>query len=48
MGTYVMPLAQENAPNKIRAGQDPFFISSSLCILSAFLAWFLLPEISQV
>lgn len=48
VGTYVMPLAQENAPNKIRAGQDPFFISSSLCILSAFLAWFLLPEISQV
>ncbi|KAJ5173219.1 Glycerophosphodiester transporter GIT2 [Penicillium capsulatum] len=47
VGTYVLPLAQDNAPNKIRAGQDPFFISSSLCILSAFLAWFLLPNINQ-
>ncbi|KAJ5717757.1 Glycerophosphodiester transporter GIT2 [Penicillium malachiteum] len=47
VGTYVLPLAQENAPNKTRAGQDPFFISSSLCIFSAFLAWFLLPQINQ-
>ena len=48
VGTYVLPLAQNNAPNEIRAGQDPFFISSSLCIFSAFLAWFCLPQINQV
>lgn len=48
VGSYVLPLAQEHAPNKTRAGQDPFFISSSLCIFSALLAWFLLPQINQV
>ncbi|KAJ6095778.1 Glycerophosphodiester transporter GIT2 [Penicillium sp. IBT 16267x] len=47
VGTYVLPIAQDNAPNKVRAGQDPFFISSSLCIFSAFLAFFLLPQINQ-
>ena len=48
VGTYVIPIAQKNAPNAIRAGQDPFFISSSLCIFSAVLAFFLLPQIEQV
>lgn len=48
VGTYVLPIVQENAPNHIRAGQDPFFVSSSLCIFSAFLAFFLLPQINQV
>lgn len=47
VGTYVIPIIQENAPNEIRAGQDPFFVSSSLCILSAALALFLLPHIGQ-
>ncbi|KAL1985985.1 hypothetical protein VTN96DRAFT_7120 [Rasamsonia emersonii] len=47
VGTYVLPLAQENAPNPIRAGQDPFFISSSLCILSAVLTWLFMPYIGQ-
>lgn len=48
VGTYVLPIVKENAPNDIRAGQDPFFVSSALCIFSAFLAYFLLPQISQV
>ncbi|PKY03177.1 inorganic phosphate transporter [Aspergillus campestris IBT 28561] len=47
VGTYVIPIAQKNAPNPTRAGQDPFFISSSLCIFSAVLAYFLLPQIGQ-
>ncbi|KAF9889406.1 hypothetical protein FE257_007307 [Aspergillus nanangensis] len=47
VGTYVIPIIQDNAPNKIRAGQDPFFVSSSLCIFSAMLAYFLLPQIKQ-
>lgn len=48
VGTYVIPIVQNNAPNKVRAGQDPFFVSSSLCIFSAALAYFLLPQIGQV
>lgn len=48
VGTYVLPIVQKNAPNAVRAGQDPFFVSSSLCIFSAFLAYFLLPQINQV
>ncbi|KAG2417437.1 hypothetical protein HFD88_008656 [Aspergillus terreus] len=47
VGTYVIPIVQNNAPNKVRAGQDPFFVSSSLCIFSAALAYFLLPKIGQ-
>ncbi|PLB55502.1 inorganic phosphate transporter [Aspergillus steynii IBT 23096] len=47
VGTYVMPIVQNNAPNEIRSGQDPFFVSSALCIFSAALAYFLLPQITQ-
>lgn len=31
----------------VKAGQYPFFVSSALCILSAFIAFFLLPNIGQ-
>ena len=48
VGTYVLPIVQKNAPNEIRAGQDPFFVSSSLCIFSAVLVWLLMPYIGQV
>ena len=50
VGTYVFPVIQANAPggtDSIRGGQDPFFVSSALCIFSAFLAFFLLPNIGQ-
>ncbi|WEW58207.1 glycerophosphoinositol permease [Emydomyces testavorans] len=47
VGTYVFPVIQKNAPNEIRAGQDPFFVSSALCLFSAALAAFLLPHIGQ-
>ena len=50
VGTYVFPIIQKNAPGgaeSTRGGQDPFFVSSSLCIFSAFLAFFLLPKITQ-
>ncbi|KAF4260771.1 hypothetical protein CNMCM8812_001936 [Aspergillus fumigatus] len=47
VGTYVFPIIQNNAPNDVRQGQDPYFVSSSLCIFSAFLAYFLLPPIGQ-
>ncbi|GMF73220.1 unnamed protein product [Aspergillus oryzae] len=48
VGTYVIPIIQKNAPNEVRSGQDPFFVSSSLCLLSAAMAYFLLPHIGQV
>lgn len=48
VGTYVFPIIQNNAPNEIRKGQDPFFVASSLCIFSAALAYFMLPQIEQV
>lgn len=48
VGTYVLPIVQKNAPNPTRSGQDPFFVSSALCIFSAALAFFLLPHIGQV
>ncbi|KAB8224171.1 major facilitator superfamily domain-containing protein [Aspergillus novoparasiticus] len=47
VGTYVIPIIQNNAPNEVRSGQDPFFVSSSLCLLSAAMAYFLLPHIGQ-
>lgn len=48
VGTYVIPIAQKNAPSEVRSGQDPFFISSSLCLFSAVIAYFLFPRIGQV
>lgn len=48
VGTYVFPIIKDNAPNPIRAGQDPFFVSSALCLFSAALTAFLLPHIGQV
>lgn len=47
VGTYVFPVIQDHAPNEIRAGQDPFFVSSALCLFSAALAIFCLPHIGQ-
>ncbi|KAJ5435121.1 Major facilitator superfamily domain general substrate transporter [Penicillium cf. griseofulvum] len=47
VGAYVIPVIQKNAPNPTRAGQDPFYVSSALCILAAFMAIFMLPQINQ-
>ncbi|MCJ1404096.1 hypothetical protein MMC11_007321 [Xylographa trunciseda] len=50
VGTYIFPFIIDNAPggpSGNRAGQDPFFVSSALCIFSAFLAFFFLPHIGQ-
>ena len=50
VGTYLFPIIQKNAPggtDSTRGGQDPFFVSSSLCLFSAALAFFLLPHIGQ-
>ena len=50
VGTYLFPIIQANAPGgatSVRGGQDPFFVSSALCIFSAFLTLFFLPNITQ-
>ena len=49
VGTYVFPIIQANAggASSIPGGQAPVFVSSALCIFSAFLAFFLLPNIGQ-
>lgn len=47
VGTYVFPVIQKHAPNPIRAGQDPFFVSSSLCIASCIIVLLFFPEIGQ-
>lgn len=50
VGTYLFPIIQARAPggpSSTRGGQDPFFVSASLCLLSAVLARFALPHIGQ-
>jgi MFS family permease len=49
VGTRVLDIlyTKYESTDPIKAGQYPFFISSALCILSALVAFFLLPEIGQ-
>lgn len=49
IGTYVFPIIQARAgpSNSVPWGQHPFWVSSSLCIFSAVLAFFLVPHIGQ-
>ncbi|KAJ6019995.1 Glycerophosphodiester transporter GIT2 [Penicillium canescens] len=46
VGTYMFPLLQDN-PNPIAAGQNPFFVASSLCIFASVITYFGLPHIGQ-
>ncbi|KAI4851643.1 MFS phospholipid transporter Git1 [Aureobasidium sp. EXF-8845] len=48
IGNYLYPILVADAgSNTIKGNQYPFWVASSLCILSAFLAFFCLPEIGQ-
>ncbi|GAM89893.1 hypothetical protein ANO11243_079330 [Dothideomycetidae sp. 11243] len=49
VGTQVLSILYNkySESDPIKAGQYPYFISSSLCVLSAFLALFCLPHIGQ-
>jgi MFS family permease len=47
VGTYVFPIIQDNAPNELRAGQDPFWVASSLALFSGAITLFCLPDIKQ-
>jgi len=48
IGNYLYPILENDAGSNVIKGQQyPFWVASSLCILSAFLAFFCLPEIGQ-
>lgn len=48
VGTKVFPyIIAAAGDDKIKQGQYPFYVSSALCVFSAFLAFFCLPHIGQ-
>lgn len=48
VGTYVFPLLVDAAgDDAVKQGQFPFWVSSSLCILSAVVAYFGFPDVGQ-
>ncbi|KAH6993650.1 major facilitator superfamily domain-containing protein [Fusarium venenatum] len=47
VGTYVFPYIQAAGGNKTQSAQYPFWVSSSLCILSALIVFFCIPHIGQ-
>jgi MFS family permease len=48
IGTYIFPYIEgAGGSNSTATAQYPFYVSSSLCLLSAFLALFCLPHIGQ-
>jgi hypothetical protein len=47
-GSYALNAIQKNAgANKLKAGQDPFWVASTMALFAAALAWFCLPTIGQ-
>ena len=47
VGSYLFPIIQDRAPNPTRAGQDPFFVASTLAIFAGVIAMLCLPNIEQ-
>lgn len=48
VGTYVFPYIESaGGSSEVASAQYPFYVSSSLCVLSAALALFLLPNVGQ-
>ncbi|KAI9807559.1 MAG: hypothetical protein M1825_005499 [Sarcosagium campestre] len=46
-GSYAFPVIKKNAPTENQGLANVFYIASSLCVLSAAIALFLLPHIGQ-
>ncbi|TLD32345.1 MFS general substrate transporter [Venturia nashicola] len=47
-GSYALAAIQKNAgTDSLKAGQDPFWVASTLALFAAGLAWFCLPVIGQ-
>ncbi|KHN94423.1 MFS phospholipid transporter Git1 [Metarhizium album ARSEF 1941] len=47
IGTWVFPYIQAAGGNRVQSAQYPFWVASSLCILSAAIAFFCVPDIGQ-
>lgn len=48
VGTYVFPIIQDaGGDDAVKRAQYPFWVASSLCILSAAIAFFFIPNIGQ-
>lgn len=47
VGTYIYPYIQAAGGDSTTSAQYPFYVSSSLCVLSAALAFFCLPNVGQ-
>jgi MFS family permease len=47
VGTYVFPHIQAAGGNETQSAQYPFFVSSSLCLLSALIVFFFIPHVGQ-
>lgn len=47
VGTYVFPYIIKAGNSKTQSAQYPFWVSSSLCILSAVIAFFFFPNVGQ-
>lgn len=47
VGTYIFKYIEQAGHDATTSAQYPFYVSSSLCILSALLALFLLPHVGQ-
>lgn len=47
-GSYALAAIQKNAgTDTLKAGQDPFWVASTLALFAAALAWFCLPAVGQ-
>ncbi|EFY96050.2 Major facilitator superfamily domain, general substrate transporter [Metarhizium robertsii ARSEF 23] len=47
IGTWVFPYIQAAGGNKVQSAQYPFWVASSLSVLSAVIAFFFMPNIGQ-
>lgn len=47
IGTWVFPYIKKAGGNEVESAQYPFWVASSLCILSAAIAFFFVPDIGQ-
>lgn len=47
VGTYVFPYIQKAGHSDVQSAQYPFWVASSLCLLSAAIAFFCLPNVGQ-
>jgi hypothetical protein len=47
-GSYALNSLQQNAgEDLVKAGQDPFWVASTLAVFAGALAWFCLPNVGQ-